>query len=196
VERLAAQARARFGAVDILVNNAGNMLFKPLVPLPGFAPAHLPEFEVATSDAEWAGVQATHVEGAVRLLRAFGPGLLDRRRGSVVNVSSLSALRPARFMVTYDAAKGALIALTRSLAREWARYDVTVNCIAPGQFPTEMTREVHETPAGRKWMENRVPMRRAGDPRDVGALVVYLASDAARFMTGQVIAIDGGEGLG
>jgi NAD(P)-dependent dehydrogenase (short-subunit alcohol dehydrogenase family) len=95
----------------------------------------------------------------------------------------------------YDTAKAALAQLTRSLAFEWARYGVNVNAIAAGQFATRMSAQLHETEAGTAWLAERIPMRRTGDPEELGRLVVMLAGDQLPFLTGQVIALDGGETL-
>jgi len=196
VEAMARRALDELGRVDILVNNAGNLLFKPLVPLPGYNPPGieaLPEFRQPTTDDQWWDIFHAHVGGSCYCLRALAPQMLERRQGRVINIASISAFHPGRFNSAYDAAKGALIALTRTLATEWARYNVTVNSIAPGHFRTPMSAPMHDDPKGREWMLGRIPMRRTGDPREVGALAVYLAGDRASFLTGQTICIDGGE---
>ena len=110
--------------MDILVNNAGNMLYKPFVPLPKLESAY-PGFDQPVSDEEWDAVIDVHLGGAVRMLRAFGPGMIDRGYGRVVNVVSNVVRRTVPFCTAYDSAKGGLVQLTRSLAREWARYGVT-----------------------------------------------------------------------
>lgn len=196
VDAMARRALAELGRIDILVSNAGNLLFKPLVPLPGFSPQGLdalPEFKRPTTNEQWAETFNAHVGGAFHCLRALAPQMLERKQGRVIIIGSISAMHPGRFNSAYDAAKGALISLTRSLSAEWARYNVTVNCIAPGHFYTPMSAPMHDDPKGREWMLARIPMRRTGDPREVGALAVYLASDRASFLTGQTICIDGGE---
>ena len=198
VERAAAKALEAFGKVDILVNNAGNLLFKPLVPLPGYNPPGieaLPQFKERTSDDDWSGVLNAHLNSSFYAIRALAPQMLQRRAGRIINITSASPDRIGRFNSAYDTAKGALMTMTRSLAVEWARYNVTVNSIAPGHFLTPMAAPMHEHPRGREWMLGRIPMRRTGDPREVGILAVYLSCDAASYVTGQVIFIDGGETL-
>ena len=138
---------------------------------------------------------AVNVLGAFQVIRAFVPGMLSRRYGRIINISSVTVKRSHRFNSVYDASKGALVALTRSLAHEWASYNVTVNSIAPGQFYTSASAAMHENPETRSQLLRRIPMGRTGDPREVGPLAVYLASDAASFVTGQLIVIDGGESL-
>jgi NAD(P)-dependent dehydrogenase (short-subunit alcohol dehydrogenase family) len=195
VERCAERIAEEWGSIDIVVNCAGNLLFKPFVPLPGLRPEHLPEFSRPISAEEWADVFAVHVGGPAALLRCLGPAMLEQRHGRVINVTTASLGRTGRFTTAYDVAKAALAQLTRSLAHEWARFGVTVNALAPGHFPTEMTGELHTTEQGQRYLEARVPMRRAGDVRDIGAAAVFLASDRASYVTGQTLYVDGGESL-
>jgi NAD(P)-dependent dehydrogenase (short-subunit alcohol dehydrogenase family) len=180
------------GAVDIVVNNAGNLIIKPFVPVPGRAAE-------GTADSltfeDWRASHAVHLDGAFHVLQAFAPGMLEQRHGRVVNIVSSALGRSTPFTSAYDTAKAALAQLTRSLAFEWARHGVTVNAIAVGQFHTQMSAQLHEDPRQREWMLKRIPMRRAGDPAELGALVVDLAADDLGFLTGQVIGLDGGETL-
>lgn len=184
-----------FGKVDILVNNAGSLLFKPLIPLPGLSPDGLPGFQQPTTDQEWRGQIDVHLTAAFHTMRAFGAGLLERGWGRVVNIGSVAATRSARFNPVYEAAKGGLATFTRSMAKEWARHGVTVNCIAAGHFHTDMTDDLHESESGRRWMLERVPMRRPGRLEEIGSLAAYLCREDAGFLTGQVIHLDGGESL-
>ena|SRR5580700_6995175 len=179
------------GQVDIVVNNAGNLVLRPFAALPdGRGPREAP-----LSYDEWRSSHAVHLDGAFHVLQAFGPGMLARGHGRVINIVSTSLGRAVGFTSAYDTAKAALAQLTRSLAFEWARYGVSVNAIAAGQFPTAMTGHVHGTEAGAAWLSRRIPMRRAGQPAELGELVVMLAGDRVPFLTGQVIALDGGETL-
>jgi NAD(P)-dependent dehydrogenase (short-subunit alcohol dehydrogenase family) len=181
------------GQIDIVVNNAGNLVAKPFVALPaGDGPRSLPP--PLTYD-DWRSSHAVHLDGAFHVLQAFAPDLLARRHGRVVNIVSTAIGRTVGFTSAYDTAKAALAQLTRSLAFEWARYGVSVNAIAAGQFATRMSAPLHETEAGTAWLAKRIPMRRTGDPEELGRLVVMLAGDQLRFLTGQVIALDGGETL-
>jgi NAD(P)-dependent dehydrogenase (short-subunit alcohol dehydrogenase family) len=182
------------GAADTVVNNAGNLLYKSLVPLPG-APAHFPTFDGPISDEEWSSVLGTHLDGAFFLLREALPSMLGRRNGRVVNIVSNSIFRHGPFVSSYDTAKGAVTALTRSLAHEVAHYGVTVNAIAAGHFYTAMTAAMHDDPEANRRVLQRVPMRRIGQLREIAARAAYLVSEPAGFMTGQVIALDGGESL-
>ncbi len=188
-------AARELGHIDILVNNAGNLVYKPLVPLPG--PGHNGRWTSPgpVTDEEWFTTLNTHVSSSFFAARELAPAMLAHRWGRVINITSGARGRTVPFCAPYEAAKGALAALTRSLAHEWAGYNVTVNAIAPGHIHTAMSADLHEIPASRQWMLKRIPMRRQGDLNEVGALALYLASDAAAYMTGQELFIDGGESL-
>lgn len=184
--------------VDIVVNNAGINRKKPVVAVPeeseeaqpGAGPADL-----AMSDEDWNSILDTHVRGSLHLIRAFVPAMLTQRHGRIINIGSSSTLRTPDFCVPYQVAKGSLDHLTRGLAKEWAAYGVTVNSIAPGHFRTSMTKALHDSEEGQAWLRQRIPMRRTGNPEELGALAVHLAGDLASFITGQTIYVDGGETL-
>jgi NAD(P)-dependent dehydrogenase (short-subunit alcohol dehydrogenase family) len=202
LDRLRDAVLSEVGVIDILVNNAGNLAKKPVVPLPvdessgqkvgqpGSGPA-----DVAMTDEEWDSVLDTHVRGSLHLIRSFVPGMLAQRRGRVINIASSAVARSANLTVSYQVAKGAMHQLTKGLAKEWAAFGITVNTIAPGQFRTTMTRALHDSVEGQAWLKERIPMRRTGDERELGALAVHLAGDLASFITGQTIFVDGGETL-
>ena len=194
IEAARDEIEAGLGPVGVVVNNAGAVLYKPFVPLPGAA-AGFPGVDEAISDAEWDDILAVHLGGAIRMLRAFGPGMLERRYGRVVNIASNVVRRTVPFTVGYDTAKGALVQLTRSLAREWGRYGVTVNAVAAGHFATTMTKAQFDNPDTLKKLLRRVPAGRAGQLEELAALVAFLAGDESGFITGETIGIDGGETL-
>lgn len=172
----------RYGAVDILVNNAGNHLKKPAA---------------ETSDAELAGVIATHLSGAFALSRECGRRMMARERGSIVLILSMAALFGIPQVSAYTVAKSGLLGLTRSLATEFSPRGVRVNAIAPGWIDTAMTRAAHQgDPARRAKVLQRTPLGRLGDPSDVGYAAVYLCSPAARYVTGVVLPVDGGASIG
>lgn len=200
IARAAADVLDEFGGIDILVNNAGINAKRPVVPLP------VPEGEavgqpgsgaadMAMSEDEWAAIYDTHLHASRHLIRHFVPGMLERRWGRVINISSSAVGRSPNLSTPYKSVKGALTQLTFGLAGEWAPYGVTVNAIAPGQFRTDMSRALHDSPEGQAWLRERIPMRRTGDVREIGALAVHLAGDLSSFITGQLIYVDGGETL-
>jgi NAD(P)-dependent dehydrogenase (short-subunit alcohol dehydrogenase family) len=195
VRAMATAALDEFGRVDILVNNAGNLIYKPLVPLPGSTMRGMWTSPGPVSDEEWYSTLNTHVSASFFALRELAPGMLENRWGRVINITSAARSRVVPFCAPYEMAKGALASFTRSLAHEWAEYRVTVNSIAPGHFHTAMSADLHEIPKSREWMMKRIPMHREGEFSELGALALYLVSDAAAYLTGQEIFIDGGEGL-
>lgn len=197
LDALRDQVSERTRAVDIIVNNAGINRKKPVLPIPddtGTQPGAGP-IDLAMSDEDWNSILDTHVRGSLHLIRAFVPQMLAQRHGRIINIGSSSTLRSPDYCVPYQVAKGSLDHLTRGLAKEWAPYGVTVNSIAPGHFRTSMTKALHDSEEGQAWLRQRIPMRRTGDPAELGALTVHLAGDLASFITGQTIYVDGGETL-
>jgi NAD(P)-dependent dehydrogenase (short-subunit alcohol dehydrogenase family) len=178
VEEAASLVLATFGRVDTLVNNSGVASVSPLLDL-----------EIA----ELRRVLDTNVVGSFLCARAFGAHMVAQRKGTVVNISSVAGLGGEPDLTAYSASKGAIIAFTKALAIEWARYNVTVNAIAPGYFRTDLNKTaLDDVKIGPK-IVGHIPLRRVGQPEEIGPLVVYLASDAAAFMTGSVLVLDGGQ---
>ncbi|MBI3457910.1 MAG: SDR family oxidoreductase [Candidatus Rokubacteria bacterium] len=170
-----------FGRLDILVNNSGIAVVKPLV---------------ETTPEEWRAVLDTNLTGAFTLCRAVGPTMIAQRRGKVINVASVLGAHGLSGYAAYSASKGGIIALTRTLAVEWARHNIQVNAIAPGWFLTPMNVPAFADEKVRDRLLRDVPARRVGKPEELGPLVVYLASPASDFVTGEVVFIDGGHAAG
>jgi 3-oxoacyl-[acyl-carrier protein] reductase len=172
IERELVPAIEAEGPLEVLVNNAG-------VTRDGLV--------ARMSDGAWEDVIATDLSGPFRVTRAALPGMMKARRGRIVNVASVVALAGNPGQANYAAAKAGLVALTRTLALEYARRNVLVNAVAPGFIETDMTADLAREP-----ILERIPLGRAGTPEDVAGVVGFLCSDAASYVTGQVIAVSGG----
>lgn len=166
------------GRVDVLVNNAGGTSFA--VPFPEL------RFE------GWEKVMRLNVEAAVHVTQALAPHLLERGSGSVVNVASIAALGGTPALTPYGAAKAALLSLTRSLAMEWGPSGVRVNALCPGWTATELNRKLWEDEQVSRDMMRDVPMGRWAQAEEMVGAAVFLASDAASYVTGQALVVDGG----
>jgi len=179
---LVEEVEARFGPIDILINHAGNHLKKPAL---------------ETTDEEFEAVIRTHVYGSFALSREVGRRMVARRRGCIIMVASMNSLIGMPQVVAYTAAKSALPGLVRSLTVEFAPYGVRVNAIAPGWIESDMLRSALKAdPERERKILSRTPMGRFGQPEDIGYAAVYLASPAARFVTGVVLPVDGGASIG
>lgn len=178
IDAAVAAATTALGTVDVLVNNAGVTLEKP---------------SIDTTDADWNTVLATNLTAMFQLARAVAPGMMERGRGKIINIGSMYGKIGVPRYAAYCASKGAVDALTRSLAVEWARHGIQVNCLAPGYVNTDIPRTAMADEKTRALFLSRVPARRIGEPEEVGALAVFLASPASDFMTGQTVYLDGGQ---
>src|ERR1700733_1161878 len=167
----------RFGKVDILINCAAEIKRIPTLTM---------------AEEEWADIMDTNLTGTLRACQVFGRPMLDRGYGRIVNIASLNSFVALSEVAAYAASKAGIVSLTRSLAVEWSKKGVTVNAIAPGVFHTELNANLLDnTPRGRELLM-RTPMGRFGkDAEPIGA-AVYLASDAASFVTGTTLVVDGG----
>jgi NAD(P)-dependent dehydrogenase (short-subunit alcohol dehydrogenase family) len=165
------------GRVDILVNAAGFTFKQPAIKL---------------CEEQWSAIMDTNCTGALRASQSFYEALKVSGRGRIIHIASLGSYVAFYEVAAYCATKTALLSLTRSLACEWAQDGISVNAIAPGIFPTEMTNGIVNGTARGKELLLRTPMRRFGKPDELVGVAVLLASDAASFITGQCIAVDGG----
>lgn len=178
VEAIAASVVARYGPIDVLVNNAG-------------AVEHLPALEV--SRESWRSVMGVNLDALWYCCQVVGLAMVQRKRGVIVNIGSISGMivnRP-QWQPAYNASKAAVHQLTRSLAGEWAPYNVRVNALALGYVRTEMSPDPTDPEQLQRWVKD-VPMQRMATPEEVAPAVVFLASEASSFMTGSIIVMDGG----
>jgi NAD(P)-dependent dehydrogenase (short-subunit alcohol dehydrogenase family) len=178
VERLMSQTVSALGRLDIVVNNAGIARVAPLA-------------EAALAD--WQAIVDVNLSGVFYGCRAAAPYLIGQQAGKVINLASVLAAVALPGYTMYAATKGAVIALTRTLAAEWARHNVQVNAIAPGWFVTDMNEAAFADPKIHARLTRDVPARRTGRLEEIGPLAVYLASPVSDFMTGQTIFLDGGQ---
>jgi gluconate 5-dehydrogenase len=177
VEACAATAEKQFGKIDILVNNAGCNIRKPAV-------------EVTSDD--WDTVVDTNLKGTFFMATAVARRMLPRRYGRIVNIGSVTSIFAYAGLTPYCASRGGVKQMTASLADDWGPSGITVNCLAPGWFKTAQTAPLYEN---RKWVDymiDRIPLKRVGEPHDLDGTVVFLASDASAYITGQTILVDGG----
>ena len=178
VELLAQRALEDFGKVDILVNNAGVFMVKPSLEL---------------TEDEWDRTIDVNLKGVFLCSQIIGKAMIERRTGVIINISSVVASASFPNRAAYCAAKAGVVSLTKTLAIEWAQYNVRVNCVAPAYVETERIRD--EVRAGIRDISRiveRTPMRRLGYPREVANVVAFLASDDACFVTGETLPVDGG----
>jgi len=177
IDQLLEASLQRFGKVDILINCAGKIKRTPTLTMP---------------EEEWADIVDTNLTGTLRACQIFGMHMLERSYGRIINIASLSSFVAFSEVAAYGASKAGIVSLTRSLAVEWSKKGVTVNAIVPGVFHTALNAELlDDTPRGQELLM-RTPMGRFGRTEELVGAAVYLASDAASFVTGETLVVDGG----
>jgi NAD(P)-dependent dehydrogenase (short-subunit alcohol dehydrogenase family) len=172
-----AAAITEFGKVDILVNCAGRTKRTPTLDL---------------TDQEWHDILETNLTGTLRACRLFGRHMIERRYGRIINIASLTSFVSMMEVAAYSASKSAVASLTKSLAVEWSRHGVMVNAIAPGVFRTALNQKLLDTTPRGQELLTRTPMGRFGRVEELAGAAVFLASDAASFVTGHMLVVDGG----
>lgn len=177
LEKLAAATIAHFGKVDILVNCAGIIKRAPTLDFP---------------EEEWTSIINTNLTGTLRACQVFGRPMLERGYGRIVNIASLNSFISLSEVAAYAASKSGVASLTKSLAVEWSKKGVTVNAVAPGVFRTDLNAKLLDSTARGQELLMRTPMGRFGKTEELIGATVFLASDSASFVTGQILAVDGG----
>lgn len=181
IERMAGEAEAAFGQIHILVNNAGCNVRKPAM-------------EVTWDD--WNLVLETNLRGSFFVAQALARGMIERGYGRIINIGSVTSVFGYAGLAPYGASRGGIRQLTMSLADDWSPHGVTVNCLAPGWFRTEQNKVMYDDPEWVEYLVDRIPVKRPGQAHDLDGAVVFLASEASRYVTGQTLLVDGGISTG
>ena len=177
----ATTVQAHFGRIDILVNNAGCNIRKPAL-------------EVTWED--WNTILDTNLRGTFFVSQAVARHMIPRKYGRIINIGSVTCVAGYAGLGPYGASRGGIRQLTMSLADDWGIHGITVNCLAPGWFKTSQTAVLYENQAWVDYLCDRIPLKRPGQPHDLDGAVVFLASDASEYVTGQLLLVDGGISTG
>jgi gluconate 5-dehydrogenase len=181
IERMGAAAEAAFGRIHILVNNAGCNVRKPAL-------------DVSWDD--WNLVLETNLRGSFFVAQQMARRMVPHGYGRIINIGSVTSVFGYAGLAPYGASRGGIRQLTMSLADDWGKHGITVNCLAPGWFETAQNRVLYENKAWVEYLKDRIPLKRPGEPRDLDGAIVFLASESSRYITGQTILVDGGISTG
>jgi len=167
----------KYGHIDILVNNAGCNIRKP-------------SLEITWDD--WNIVLNTNLRGAFFLCQAFAPSMINRKYGKIINIGSVTSVFGYAGLAPYTASRGGVLQLSKALADEWGEHGINVNVLAPGWFRTKQNEVLYQNEEWFEYICDRIPLKRPGQPNDLDGTVIFLASDASQYITGQIILVDGG----
>lgn len=178
IERLVQRSLDTFGQIDILVNNAATN--------PHFGPI------LDATPEQWDKIMQVNLKGVFLLSQQVVPGMKERRRGNIINIASIEALRPSRLIGVYSVSKAALLLLTQAMAQELGPFGIRVNALAPGLIRTDFSSALWQSTTVAEAVTSRTPLGRLGEPADVVGAALFLASDASAYVNGAVITVDGG----
>ena len=181
IERMAAAVEQAYGQIDILVNNAGMNIRKPAL-------------EVSWDD--WNAILDTNLRGSFFVAQAVAKRMIPRRYGRIINIGSVTSVAGYAGLAPYGASRGGIRQLTMSLADDWGRHGVTVNCLAPGWFRTDQNKVMYENSEWVEYLSDRIPVKRPGQAGDLDSAIVFLAAESSRYITGQTLLVDGGISTG
>ncbi len=181
IQNMAAAAEKFYGRLDILVNNAGCNVRKPAL-------------DVTWDD--WNLILDTNLRGSFFVAQEVARRMVPRNYGRIINIGSVTSVAGYAGLGPYGASRGGVRQLTMSLADDWGKYGITVNCLAPGWFCTDQNRVLYENKEWVDYLTDRIPVKRPGEVRDLDAAVIFLAAESSRYVTGQTLLVDGGISTG